>query len=122
MIHAVNDFVKNGPGAIDRSKLVNIHDQQPEVPTFAKDQLLAPLLNGTAVPSNTAQSNDRHGISTRAFTSSTELNAQPATSSEVTANKSPELNMPRLVRGGKDVDDSFQRFLRNQNSHSGESV
>lgn len=121
MVHAVNDFVKNGPGAKDRLKLVNIHDQQSEIPNFAKHQLLAPLSNGTAVPSNTAQSNDRHGISTRAFTSSTEVNAQPATSSEITANESPELIMPRCFRGGKEVHDSFQRFLRNQNSHSGES-
>ncbi|KAL2038282.1 hypothetical protein N7G274_008931 [Stereocaulon virgatum] len=118
MIHAVKDFVRNGPGATDRPKLVDIHDQQPEVPTFAKGQLLTPLLNDTVVPCDTAQSNHRHSISTRPFTSSTEVNVQPATSSETTANKSPELIMPRLVRGGKDVEDSFQRFLRNQNSYS----
>ena len=116
MIDAVKNFVANGQGPAALPKVVEIHDQQPETPTFTQDQGLTLLPNGTALP------NGHHGVSTRAATGPTEVKAQPTTSSKTIEVISPKPTMSGIVRGGRDVEESFQRFLRNQNPQLGKSM
>ena len=116
MTHAVKNFVANDQGPAALPKVVEIHNQQFETPTFTQDQGLTLLPNITALP------NGHHGVSTRATTGPTEVKAQPATSSKTIEITSPKPTMSSIVRGGKDVEGSFQRFLRNQNPQLGKSM
>ena len=116
MIHAVKNFVANDQGPAALPKVVEVHNQQPESPTFTQDQGLTQPPNGTAPP------NGHHGVSTKAATGPREMKAQRATSSKTIEFPSPKPTMSGIVRGGKDVEESFQRFLRNQNPQLGKSM
>ena len=116
IFHATSDLNGNeqhavaliqGPGRIEN------HDQQLGTPTFTQHQHVTSFPNGHVLPNGPASNVAFH---------QTEVNTTLTTTPRSNTIAFSKPNMGGIVRGGKNVQESFNRFLQNQNPQLGESM